>query len=151
MFEAEQAQIEQQIRAFFTANDLPEPALNWGYIPFNGQWGISTSFFQSAANEARQGKKINVSQRAVELAQQVAGTLGLPAGFERVEAVKGYLNLYFKTGEYTRRGLWQRREARRAGDGRVLSAQHTQGLSRGAPAQRHFGRCAGAHPRICRV
>jgi arginyl-tRNA synthetase len=103
MFEAEQAQIEQQIRAFFTANDLPEPALNWGYIPFNGQWGISTSFFQSAANEARQGKKINVSQRAVELAQQVAGTLGLPAGFERVEAVKGYLNLYFKTGEYTRR------------------------------------------------
>jgi arginyl-tRNA synthetase len=103
MFEAEQKQLEQQIRAFFAANDLPEPVLSWGWIPFNGHWGITTSFFQSAANEARLGKKINVGQRAGELAQLVADNLGLPEGIERVEATKGYLNLYFKTGEYTRR------------------------------------------------
>ena len=47
--------------------------------------------------------------------------LGMPAGFDRVEAVKGYLNLYFSTGEYTRRvvdqvleqgkSLWLRRRS----------------------------------------
>jgi arginyl-tRNA synthetase len=103
MFEAEQEQLETKIRAFFTENGLPEPILNWGWIPFNGQWGISTSFFQTAANEARQGKKINVPQRSVELAQQVADYIGLPEGFARVEATKGYLNLYFSPGAYTRR------------------------------------------------
>lgn len=103
MFEAEQQQLEDKIRAFFNENSLAEPALSWGWIPFNGQWGISTSFFQTAANEARQGKKINVPQRSVELAQQVADAIGLPEGFTRVEAVKGYLNLYFNPGEYSRR------------------------------------------------
>ena len=103
MFEAEQQQIEQHIRAFFAENGVPETSLTWGAIPFNGQWGISTSFFQAAANEARQGKKINVSQRANELAQQAADYMGTPSGFERVQAVKGYLNLYFNTGDYASR------------------------------------------------
>ncbi len=102
MFEAEQQQLDQKIRAYCTQNGLPEIKLAWGWIPFNGGWGISTSFFQMAAAEARQGKQINVSQRAVELAEQVAGYLGTPAGFDRVEATKGYLNLYFTPGEYTR-------------------------------------------------
>jgi arginyl-tRNA synthetase len=103
MFDAEQNQLEQKIRAFFAEQGLPETPLTWGWIPFNGQWGISTSFFQTAANEARQGKKVNVSQRAVELAQQVAAYLGTPAGFDRLESTKGYLNLYFNTGEYASR------------------------------------------------
>ncbi len=50
-----------------------------------------------------------------ELAQQVADYLGMPAGFDRVEAVKGYLNLYFSTAEYTRRVVdqvfWRRESA----------------------------------------
>ncbi len=103
MFEAEQHLIEEKIRAFCIENSLPEPSLQWGWIPFSGHWGISTSFFQLAATEARQGKKINVNQRAIELAQQIADSIALPDGFERVEATKGYLNLYFSTGEYTRR------------------------------------------------
>lgn len=103
MFEAEQDKLNQQIRDFCAANDLPEPSLNWGWIPFSGHWGITTSFFQLAATEARQGKKVNVNQRAAELAEQVADHIGVPAGFERVEAVKGYLNLYFSTGAYTQR------------------------------------------------
>ncbi|HVN54737.1 MAG TPA: arginine--tRNA ligase [Anaerolineaceae bacterium] len=77
--------------------------MQWNWIPFSGQWGISTSFFQLAAQESRQGKKVVVPQRAAELAEQVAAELGVPEGFERVEAVKGYLNLYFSTAEYTRR------------------------------------------------
>jgi arginyl-tRNA synthetase len=104
MFEAEQQQLDQRIRAFCAENGLPEPKLMWGWIPFNGQWGISTSFFQLAAMEARQGqKKINVNERAVELAQQLAAYLGKLEGFSQVEAVKGYLNLYYAPSEYTRR------------------------------------------------
>jgi arginyl-tRNA synthetase len=58
-----------------------------------------------AAQEARQGNKINVQLRAQELAASVATALGQPAGFEKLEAVKGYLNLYFSTEEYTRQVL----------------------------------------------
>jgi len=100
MFEKEQQQVDQQILAIFKANGLPEPKLAWGWIPFNGQWGIATSFFQVAAQEARAGKKVNVNLRAGELAEMTAAALGTPAGFERVEAVKGYLNLYFSTDQY---------------------------------------------------
>ncbi len=103
MFEAEQQRVDSQIRDFCAANGLPAPALQWNPIPFSGQWGISTSFFQVAAQEARQGKKVNVPQRATELAEQVRDALGLPAGFDRVEAVKGYLNLFYSPAEYARR------------------------------------------------
>lgn len=103
MFETEQKQVEQQILAYCKDRGLPEPRLSWGWIPFNGHWGIATSFFQLAAQEARASSaKINVSQRAIELAENIAAHLGSPAGFERVEAVKGYLNLYFKTAEYAK-------------------------------------------------
>jgi len=106
MFENEQQTIEQKIRAFLAEQGLPEITLQWSWIPFGGHWGISTSFFQVAAQEARsQGKKVNVGQRAQELAEQVAAYLGAPAGFERLEAVRGYLNLYYSSEEYTRRVL----------------------------------------------
>ncbi len=61
MFEAEQAHIGEQIKAFCAQQGLPEPNLLWSWIPFSGQWGISTSFFQLASQEARQGKKVNRS------------------------------------------------------------------------------------------
>ncbi|MBE0699776.1 MAG: arginine--tRNA ligase, partial [Anaerolineaceae bacterium] len=113
MFEVEQSQLETKIKAFCAQNGLPEPSLQWTWVPFSGTWGISTSFFQLAAAEAREaaaaqpGKKINVQQRAGELAQQVAEFIGLPDGFERVEAAKAYLNLYFSTSAYTRRVVGQ--------------------------------------------
>ena len=103
MFEAEQKQVEAKVLAYCKENGLPEPKLAWGWIPFNGQWGIATSFFQLAAQEGREGKKVNVSQRAGELAEQVAAYIGTPDGFERVEAVKGYLNLFFSSAEYSQR------------------------------------------------
>lgn len=103
MFETEQQAVEGKIREYCAANGLPEPSLQWTWIPFSGQWGISTSFFQLAAQEARQGRKGNVPQRAQEIAESVKTFLGMPAGFERLEAVKGYLNLYFSTAEFARR------------------------------------------------
>ena len=105
MFETEQNQIEDQIYAYCALEGLPEPVIQWKWIPFSGHWGISTSFFQLAANEARLGKKINVNHRAQELAQNIAGNLGTPPGFEKIEAVNGYLNLYFHQSLYAQRVL----------------------------------------------
>ena len=104
MFETEKKFIENQIQAHFLKNKIPFPDVwSWAPIPFGGEWGISTSFFKIAAQEARGGQKINVGQRAQELAVSVADHLGIPEGFSRVEAVKGYLNLYFSSAEYSRR------------------------------------------------
>ncbi len=105
MFEKEQKVIEDKIHAFAKQNDLPLAELKWSPIPFNGEWGISTSFFQSAADETRQGKTkgIPVPQRAQQIAEQVRGQIGSAEGISRTEAVKGYLNLYFSTSEYARR------------------------------------------------
>jgi len=124
MFEAEQSQLEAKIRTFCSQNGLPEPMLQWTWVPFSGQWGISTSFFQLAAAEARQGKKINVQQRAAEIAQMAADYIGVPDGFDRVEPAKAYLNLYFSTSEYTRRVVDQvLKDARRFGSGPARGEQ----------------------------
>ena len=109
MFEAEQKAIEAQLRSFCAQHTLPVPeSFAWAPIPFSGEWGISTNLFQLAAAEARQireagGQAPNVPQRAQELASAIAAFLGQPAGFARVESVKGYLNLYFNSAEYARR------------------------------------------------
>jgi len=105
MFEAEQAAIEAVIKDYCTTQGLPELAVQWKWIPFSGSWGISTAFFQLAAQEARAGKPIQVNQRATELAQKIAEILGTPDGFEKVEAVNGYLNFYFSSVVYTERVL----------------------------------------------
>jgi len=103
MFQTEQQTIETKIKTFCEANGIPLAALEWKPIPFSGEWGISTSFFSTAAYEARAGKKVVVGQRAQEIAGQVKDQIGALAGISHVEAVKGYLNLYFDTAEYTRR------------------------------------------------
>jgi arginyl-tRNA synthetase len=105
MFEKEQSLIEKKIRTYCAANDIALAELKWQPIPFAGEWGISTSFFQTAANEARAGRgnKVPVPQRAQEIAEQVKAEIGSVEGISRVEAVKGYLNLYFATSEYARR------------------------------------------------
>lgn len=102
MFQTEQQIIEAKIKNFCGANGIPLAALEWKPIPFSGEWGFSTSFFGTAAAEARLGKKVVVAQRAQEIAEQVKRQIDVP-GLSHVEAVKGYLNLYFDTREYTRR------------------------------------------------
>ena len=103
MFQIEQQAIEEQIKTFCAANGIALAALEWKPIPFSGEWGISTSFFATAALEARAGKKVVVPQRAQEMAAQVRDALVNTAGIGRIEAVKGYLNLYFDTAEYAGR------------------------------------------------
>ena len=105
MFQQEQQLIEEKIKAYCAANDIALAELKWQAIPFSGEWGISTSFFQTAANEARagKGKGIPVPQRAQEMAEQVRTEIGSVPGISHIEAVKGYLNLYFETSEFARR------------------------------------------------
>jgi len=105
MFDAEQQAIATKIKDFCQQRDIPLAELKWQPIPFSGEWGISTSFFQTAANEARAGKGKGkpVPQRAQEIAEQVKNQVGRVKGISHVEAVKGYLNLYFSTEEYTSR------------------------------------------------
>jgi arginyl-tRNA synthetase len=105
MFQNEQQLIEEKIKAYSAAAGIPLAGLKWQPIPFSGEWGVSTSFFQTAANEARAGKgsKVPVPQRAQEIAEQVKAEIGDVPGISHIEAVKGYLNLYFETSEYARR------------------------------------------------
>jgi arginyl-tRNA synthetase len=105
MFEEEQKSIEAKIKEFCQQSDIPLAELKWQPIPFSGEWGISTSFFQTAADEARAGKGTgkSVPQRAQEIAEQARVRIGSVKGTSHTEAVKGYLNLYFSTEEYASR------------------------------------------------
>lgn len=105
MFEKEQQLIEEKIKAYCDANGIALAPLKWTAIPFAGEWGIATSFFQTAADEARAGKGAGkpVPARAQEMAEQVKVQIGSVEGVSRVDAVKGYLNVYYKTSDYARR------------------------------------------------
>lgn len=105
MFEREQQAIEAQIKTYCAANDIPLAELKWMPIPFSGEWGISISFFATAAAEAKEGKGKGtpVPARAQEIAEAVRNSLGQIPGISRGEAVKGYLNLYFSTADVAQR------------------------------------------------
>jgi arginyl-tRNA synthetase len=109
MFEPQQQVISDKIRSYCKEHQLPNPGeIAWIPVPFSGEWGITTSFFQLAAQESRAlkeatGRSINVNERAQELAVAIAEYLGDQPGFARLEAVKGYLNLYFSSAEYAQR------------------------------------------------
>jgi len=105
MFEKEQQLIEEKIKASCAAKGITPAPLKWMAIPFTGEWGTSTSFFQTAADEARAGKGAGkpVPQRAQELAEQIKSEIGSVDGVSHIEAVKGYVNIYYKTSEYAQR------------------------------------------------
>lgn len=103
MISQEQKRLTELLEAWRAAHGLPQVPLHWKPLPFNGEWGLSTSFFEMAAAEARAGRGGNVPQRAQELAESARQAVGLPAGVSRVEAIKGYLNFYFAPAEYAGR------------------------------------------------
>jgi arginyl-tRNA synthetase len=46
---------------------------------------------------------MSVPERAQQIAREIAERIGIPSGFSRVEAIKGYLNLYYSTADFARR------------------------------------------------
>lgn len=109
MFNQEQDNVEGKIRSFAYENNLPAlDKIQWSPIPFTGEWGISTSFFQTAAQEKRLQKipsdfDLTVPERAQQIAEAVIHYLETPPGFSRIEAKNGYLNLYFSSEIYSAR------------------------------------------------
>ena len=98
MFTKERISIERSIIEILNANEISNHgSLNWKPIPFSGEWGSSTSFFEFAALEARAGKFKNVAERAQQIAELVSNNLPAISGISRTEAVRGYLNLFFDT------------------------------------------------------
>ncbi len=104
MFDQEKAQIAEQIKTYLNQQGIEDGNIEFRQIPFSGEWGLAVALFPIAAAEARTGKKVIVPQRATELAEGLQAALN-PAGLglSHIEAVKGYLNLYFSTAEYARR------------------------------------------------
>lgn len=103
MFENEKALITEKIREYLDNVPISETTIEFRPIPFSGEWGMAVPLFPIAADEARSGKKVIVPQRAQELAEGLKDFLADQlTGISRIEAVKGYLNLYFKTSEYAR-------------------------------------------------
>ena len=106
MFENEQRELAEQVQTISAQAGYPIDAIQWSWIPFSGSWGLAMSFFQVVANEAKaRGEKVNIAQKAQELAERIAADIALPDGFERAEAVRGYLNVYFSSKEYARRTI----------------------------------------------
>ena len=96
--------METQIKEVLSNEGFPGGAdLDWSPVPFSGDWGIATSFFKLAAEEAKSGRSGNVPERASELAALVAENLPPLDYFPRVEDVAGYLNLYFDAKVFSSR------------------------------------------------
>ncbi len=83
-------------------------------VPFSGSWGTASSVAFQLANEsvqenppaeleglskkqAKQKQQEIIRERVGEIANAIAGKLAERPEFERVEAVNGYVNLYFPT------------------------------------------------------
>ena len=104
MFQKEQLDLANQIREILQDLGIPLPErLDWSPIPFSGEWGIATSFFTAAALEAKGGESLNVPQRAGEIATLVAEQLPKQVSFPKVEAIDGYLNLYYDSRIFSSR------------------------------------------------
>ncbi len=102
MFEVEQSIVEQKIRKYCSDHAYPDPDFKWNWIPFSGQWGITLSFFQLAAKSFG-SEKGSVNDRAKSIARDLAELLHGAKGFAKIEAINGYLNLYFSSQEYMQR------------------------------------------------
>jgi arginyl-tRNA synthetase len=105
MFNQELRNAAKQVANGMASLGVPQPsAVEWAPTPFSGSWGFgTTACFQSAAEEARQGKNIQVPLRAQEIAQSVSEEIGVPDGFARIEALRGYINVYIDPPTYAQR------------------------------------------------
>jgi arginyl-tRNA synthetase len=103
MFEQEQQEIEVGIQIICEKIGWDNFQPRWSWIPFNGQWGISTSFFELAARQAKKDKSISVNVLAGQMAEAVKQQLGNILGVESVQSINGYLNLFFDSNLYARR------------------------------------------------
>ncbi|HUG14221.1 MAG TPA: arginine--tRNA ligase [Thermomicrobiales bacterium] len=117
MFRSYEKQAATIINDIVEAMGFRRRELDMRSIPFSGAWGTSSSVCYALANEAlaeagppeaaeglskkelRKLQQERVKERAQELAEHVAALLTERPEYTRVEAVNGYLNLYFDTNQ----------------------------------------------------
>lgn len=103
MFEFEQGSIEQKIKEISYQMGWGEFQPKWSWIPFNGQWGIATSFFELAARVALQDSTLPINELATQMADKVKHNLRvIIPGVESIQATKGYLNVFFDSNLFAR-------------------------------------------------
>lgn len=98
MFDDVKKRLSELIDSFCQAQGLPAGKVEFRNIPFSGEWGIAAPLFPLAA--ADPDKSMPVPKRAQELAESLSEQFVGLTGFSRIEAVKGYLNLYFEPHSY---------------------------------------------------
>jgi arginyl-tRNA synthetase len=101
MFDDVKDQLTQIIDGFCQARGLPTGKVEFRNIPFSGEWGLAAPLFPLAA--ADPDKSLPVPQKAQEFAEILKNQVTDLPGFSRVEAIKGYLNLYFEPHRYAER------------------------------------------------
>jgi len=105
MFEQELHQATERVRDGLIRLNLPgSESIDWLPTPFEGDWGYGTAVcFKVAAAEAKANRNIKVTLRAHEIANLLLDDLKNLDGFDRMEAVNGYLNLHINTSVYAQR------------------------------------------------
>ncbi len=98
MFDEIKDQLTQIIDRFCQTRGLPTGKVEFRNIPFSGEWGIAAPLFPLAA--ADPDKSLPVAKKAQEFAETLQEQVAELPGFSRVEAVRGYLNLYFEPHQY---------------------------------------------------
>jgi arginyl-tRNA synthetase len=101
MFDDIKHQLTQIIDSFCQTRGLPTGKVEFRNIPFSGEWGIAAPLFPLAA--ADPDKSLPVAKKAQEFAEILKAQVADLPGFSRVEAVRGYLNLYFESHHYAER------------------------------------------------
>ncbi len=100
----------------------PPSSIVLNKIPFSGNWGWATpACFQLASAEKKAGRDIVPAQRAQEIAESLREKLVASGDFFQVEASRGYVNIFFETGEVA---------------GKLLDAVFTQGADYGRSPDR---------------
>ncbi|MCK5318503.1 MAG: hypothetical protein KAJ55_11330, partial [Anaerolineales bacterium] len=105
MFTQELLQATETVHKGLKRLNLPGPeSIDWLPTPFEGDWGYGTAVcFKVAAEEAKADRNIKVPHRAQEIANLLLDDLQDLEGFDRAEAVNGYLNLHINTSVYAQR------------------------------------------------
>lgn len=94
-----QDQVADAIRKALEDLGLPAPSkIVVQKIPFSGMWGWGCPAAFQIASARRGDKSTPVNLRAQEIAEAVAARLEASGQFHKVEAVKGYVNVFFETG-----------------------------------------------------
>jgi len=103
MFEREKSILEDRIIQVLNNQNIEPSEFKWTWIPFSGQWGLSTSLFATAASNPGIHPDFSVGKRAALIADSIKKELQLPEKFYKLESVRGYLNFFFDTNDYAAR------------------------------------------------